>query len=301
MPKTNANAMLIAVALKIGATFWMAATVAAIKLLGDTVPLGQVIFARSALTLPVLFGFLAWRGGLLRALKTADPVGHAFRGMIGGVGMLCWFSAVQRLPLSDAQAIAFASPFFGVVLAVVILKETVQIYRWSAVIVGFLGVALILSEHIFAVSLTERDPIGGLLALTFAGLAALASIQIRRMSGRETPETIVIYFSVVTALLGLATIPWGWIAPDAYQLAMLLFIGFAGGASQMMLTHALKYSEASVLAPFEYLSMLWVVIFGVVLFGEIPSAMVLLGSAVIVASGIFVMMRERSLRRRGKL
>lgn len=301
MSQPNTNVVLIGIALKIGATFWMAATVAAIKLLGDTAPLGQVIFARSALTLPILLGFLAWRGGLLRSLKTSDPIGHAIRGAIGGVGMLCWFSAVQRLPLSDAQAIAFASPFFGVVLAVFVLRERVQSYRWSAVVLGFFGVAIVLSEHIFAAGLTSRDPLGAFLALIFAALSALASIQIRRMTGSETPETIVIYFSLVTALLGLATVPSGWIVPDAYQLAMLLFIGFAGGASQLMLTYALKYSQASILAPFEYLSMLWVVIFGFLFFGEVPSFMVLLGSAVIVASGIFVMMRERWLRRHGKL
>lgn len=297
MRNSGPASVIMGVGLKIGATFWMAATVAAIKLLAGGVPLGQIVFARSVLTLPLLLLFLSYRRSLRRAMTTSGLLGHVIRGLIGGLGMLTWFSAVQRLPLSDAQAIAFTGPLFGVVLAVILLREKVQIYRWTAVFVGFIGVTFILSEPLLVGSVSDRDLVGVVLALLFAGLSALASIQVRRMTASESPTTIVVYFSVVTSCFGLASLPWGWIWPDIHQFALLIFIGLAGGASQLMLTHALRYSEASFLAPFEYISMLWVVIFGIVLFDESPSAMVLAGSAIVIASGTFVMLRERWLRK----
>ncbi|HEX5932730.1 MAG TPA: DMT family transporter [Pseudorhizobium sp.] len=292
---------LTGIGLKIGATFFTTATIAAIKLLDDDIPLGQIVFARAFPTLPIVCLFLVSKGTMLRSLQTREPFSHLFRGLIGGLGMLAWFSAVQRLPLSDAQAIAFASPLIGVILAVLMLKEKVQIYRWSAVVIGFLGVIMILSEHLFVGQISDRDPLGALFALVFAGLLALASIQVRKMTNSEGTEAIVLYFALVTSVFGLMTLPFGWVVPDLRQALLLLFIGIAGAAAQLTLTHALKFSEASALALFDYVSMLWVIAFGILIFDEIPSGAVLGGSAIIAASGIFVMLRERAIRRRDRL
>ena len=269
---------------------------AAIKLLDGGVSLGLIVFSRAFLFLPLLLVWLHNRGRLRASLKTSDPLGHIIRGLIGGMGMLVWFSAIQRLPLPSAQAIAFAGPLMAVVLAILLLGEKVYAFRWSAVTIGFVGIVILLSEHLTGQGAAETA--GAVLALIFALLSALASIQIRRLTGSESTETIVIYFSYVTTVFGLMLLPFGWEMPNGRETLLLVFIGIAGGAAQIMLTQALRHCEASILAPFEYFSMIWVTIMGFVLFGDIPTITTTAGSVIIIAAGTAVILRERYLHRR---
>lgn len=282
--------------LKLASTVVFAAMVAAVKLVADRIPLGEIVFFRAVFSLPPLLVWLHRNGGLQGRFRTSDPFGHFLRAAFGSAGMAFWFAAIARLPLPDVQAISFAGPLLGVVLAVVWLGEVVRLYRWAAVLVGFLGVLIVLSEHIGSGAVvSDRGAVGALCALAFALSAALAMVQVRRLTATEDAGTIVFYFCVFGALFALATAPFGWVVPDAWDFAVLVFIGLSGGCSQILLTNAFRCAEASLIAPFEYASMLWVVLIALFVFGEVPSVPVIVGSLIVIGAGVFVALRERRL------
>src|SRR5579883_832590 len=207
---------------------------ALIRYLGTRYPIGEVVFYRSAFAIVPVMLLYAWRGELASVVRTERPLGQAGRGVISIIGMFCNFGALARLPLIEANAISFTSPLFSVALAAFVLKERVRIYRWSAVIVGFIGVLVVLSPHVSGDELT----IAAASATTLAGLAyALAGslanagtvIQTRRLAQSETTSSIVFYFSLSCALAGLATWPFGWVTPSGAELAALVAIGVLGG------------------------------------------------------------------------
>jgi drug/metabolite transporter (DMT)-like permease len=211
------------------------------------------------------------------------------------------FAALARLPLSDATALSFAAPLITVALAAMLLGERVRIYRWSAVCVGFIGVVVMLWPYL---NLAQYGPNGAASAAATVGAGcALAAaftnagsvIQTRRLTATETTSSIVFYFSVICALGGLATLPFGWIAPTTPQLAALIGLGLLGGLAHVLLTESYRYASVSVVAPLDYTSMIWAFMLGYVLFGEIPTVYVFVGAAIVAAAGIFVIWRERQL------
>jgi drug/metabolite transporter (DMT)-like permease len=207
---------------------------------------------------------------------------------------------LARLPLVDATAISFAAPFITVALAAVVLHEKVRAYRWSAVVVGFVGVVVMLWPYLDVPSLIGAETattVGAACAVTAAFTNAGAVIQTRRLTDSETTASIVFYFSLVCSLAGLATLPFAWVTPSATQLAALVAIGVIGGLSHLFLTESYRYAPASVVAPFDYVALLWAFLFGFVLFGEIPTLYVYVGAAIVAASGLFVIWRERRLAR----
>jgi drug/metabolite transporter (DMT)-like permease len=242
----------------------------------------------------------AWRGELASMVRTERPLGQAGRGIISIIGMFCNFGAVARLPLVESNAIAFTSPLFCVALAAFVLKERVRIYRWSAVIIGFIGVLVVLSPHlsgdelVFAAASTTTV-VGLIYALAGAMANAGTVIQTRRLAQSETTSSIVFYFSLSCALAGLVTWPFGWVSPTGAEFAALIGIGVLGGTGHIFLTESYRHASASVVAPFDYTAMIWALILGYVLFGETPTAMIVLGSLIIAAAGLFVIWRERQL------
>jgi drug/metabolite transporter (DMT)-like permease len=266
-----------------------------VRWLGDRIPLGQVVFFRSAFAiLPVLAIF--WlRGELMAAVRTERPFGHLGRGMISVAGMFLNFAALARLPLADANALSFASPLITVALAALILGETVRVYRWSAVAVGFVGVLVMLWPYLDIGHMTASTEatIGAACALTAAFTNAGSVIQTRRLTDSETTSSIVFYFSFICMLFGAGTLPFAWHTPSWGELAALVGIGFIGGISHIFLTESYRYAAASVVAPFDYMAMLWAFLFGYAIFGEVPTTYVFAGSAIVAASGLFVIWRER--------
>jgi len=266
-----------------------------VRWLGDRVPLGQVVFFRSAFAiLPVAFIY-AWRGELLSAVRTERPLGHLGRGMISVAGMFLNFAALARLPLADANALSFAAPLITVALAALILKEQVRVYRWSAVAVGFIGVLVMLWPYldIGHVTASASATVGAVCALTAAFTNAGSVIQTRRLTASETTSSIVFYFSLICALFGAVTLPFAWHTPNLGEFAALVSVGIIGGLSHIFLTESYRYASASTVAPFDYVAMLWAFLFGYAFFGEIPTAYVFVGSAIVAASGLFVIWRER--------
>lgn len=262
-------------------------------------PVGQVIFCRSFFALVPLLIWLWWREELPSALRTRNISGHLKRGIIGSMGMFCGFGALALLPLPDAVAIGYAAPLIVVVLAAVILKERIRLYRWSAVAVGFVGVLIMLSPHFEAVDLAKGlapgPTVGAILALLGAFCSAGATIEIRRLTATEMTGAIVFYFMLMTTVLGLATSLLGWNTPTVFDAGMLVLLGILGGLGQILMTQSYRFADTSLIAPFEYTTMIWAVAVGWIFFGEIPVKAIVIGSFIVVTTGLFVIWREHKL------
>jgi drug/metabolite transporter (DMT)-like permease len=284
------------IALKVASVFLFAVMSSLIRGFGDKVPVGQVVFFRSAFAIVPVVIIYAARGELMTALRTDHPFGHLARGVLSVFGMFLSFAALARLPLVDATAISFAAPLITVALAALILKERVRAYRWSAVAIGFVGVIVMLTPYLDLGGAVATGPaIGALLALLAAFCNAGIAIQTRRLTVTETTSAIVFYFSSFCAVAGLVTLPFGWHSPTELEFAKLVAIGVLAGIAHILLTEGYRFAPASVLAPFEYTAMVWAGVLGYVMFGEMPTAAVLLGAAIVAASGLFVLWREHLL------
>jgi len=299
-PREAAMKILHAILLKLLSVFLFTVMSALIRWLGDRVPVGEVVFFRSASAiLPVVLVY-AWRRELAAAVRTSRPLGHLGRGMISMSGMFLNFAALARLPLMDVTAIGFASPLVTVALAALLLNEKVHVHRWAAVTVGFAGVIVMLWPylnlgHLVAAGSTAST-VGALCALGSCFTNAGAVIQTRRLTDSETTASIVFYFSLFCALAGAVTLPFAWYTPNGWELAALVSVGVIGGVAHILLTESYRYAPASMVAPFDYTAMLWAFLFGFWLFGEVPTLHVFVGSAVVVASGLFVIWREHRRR-----
>ena len=275
-----------------------------IKLAGSGVNPGQITFYRSAFALVPIMGYLIWRGDLRQAFVTESPFGHFRRGFIGVLSMGCGFYGLTKLPLPEWIAIGYAMPLFSVFFAWALLKEPVRIYRWTAVAVGLLGVMIISWPKLTlfrTAGLGSGEAIGALVVLFSAASAALAMIQIRILVRSEKTMTIVLYFSISSALLSLATLPFGWEWLDLRQTVYLVLAGFAGGVAQIFLTESYRHAEVSTIAPFEYSSILLGIGVSWLVFSEVPEVTMLIGTAITVSAGIYIIHRERKLQRRAIL
>jgi len=269
-----------------------------VRWLGDRIPLGQMVFFRSAFAILPVLAIFALRGELMAAVRTDRPFGHLGRGLISVAGMFLNFAALARLPIVDVTTISFASPLITVALAAIFLKERVRIYRWSAVAVGFVGVIVMLWPHLDVTRYTAGNAastLGALFALGSAFTNAGSVVQTRRLTDTETTSSIVLYFSLFCALGGLLTLPFGWIVPSLPQLGALVGLGVFGGLSHILLTESYRYAPASLVAPLDYTALLWAFIIGYWFFDELPTGTVYIGSAIVAASGLFVIWRERQL------
>jgi drug/metabolite transporter (DMT)-like permease len=273
---------------------------ALIRHLGARYPIGQVVFYRSLFAIIPAVLVYAWRGELAAVVRTERPLGQAGRGVLSIAGMFFNFGAVARLPLVESNAIAFSSPLFTVALAALILGERVRVYRWSAVFIGFISVLVVLSPHLSgdelsAVVTGATSLIGVTYAICGSLINAGTAIQTRRLAQSESTSSIVFYFSLCCALAGLATSPFGWVTPSGSETAALIGIGILGGTGHIFLTESYRYASASLVAPFDYTSMIWALMLGYAMFGETPTSAIVLGSAIIAAAGFFVIWRERQL------
>jgi drug/metabolite transporter (DMT)-like permease len=288
------------IVLKLISAIFFAVMSALVRYLGASYPIGEVVFFRSAFAIVPVVIVYAWRGELAATVRTERPLGQAGRGAISIVGMFCNFGALARLPLVEANAISFTSPLISVALAAVVLKERVRIYRWSAVTIGFLGVLVVLSPHLsgdeLTVVLASATSLAG-VAYALAGSVCNAGtmIQTRRLTQSETTSSIVFYFSLICAIAGALTLPFAWHSPTLRELMALVSLGFLGGLAHIFLTESYRYAAASVVAPFDYSSMLWALLLGYWLFGELPDRLVYLGAAIVTGAGLFVIWRERQL------
>ena len=291
--------ILKAVLLKLTSAMLFAVMSALVRYVSDVTPLGQMVFFRSAFGIIPVVVIYAWRRELMTAVRTSRPFGHLGRGAISVFGMFFNFAALARLPIVDVTTITFASPLITVALAAIFLKERVRIYRWTAVVVGFVGVIVMLIPHL---DIVRYAPIGGAAAAArsmFAVISAFCNagtvIQTRRLTQSETTSSIVFYFSLVCAIAGALTLPFAWHSPTSRELVALIALGVLGGFAHILLTESYRYAAASVVAPFDYSSMLWALLLGYWLFGELPDMLVYVGATIVAAAGLYVIWRERQL------
>ncbi len=288
----------VGIALKITSTIVFTLMATLVKLASADYPIGEIVFFRSFFALVPVILWMAARGRFPEALYTRRLHRHFFRSLVGAGGMFTGFTALSLLPIADATAIGYAAPLMTVVLAVIFLGEKVRIYRWSAVAVGFLGVLVILSDYVGpeAAGAKQAGTVGAIIAVVGAFLGAAASTQVRAMVRTEAASTIVVYFSLFTAVVGLGSIPiTPWSMPGPVDATMLVGAGILGGIGQVTMTQSFRHADASLIAPFDYTSMIWALIVSLLVFNTWPSPIMLVGTAIVVGAGLFVIYREHRL------
>jgi len=253
------------------------------------VPTGQLIFVRGVISAVVL-AVIAWRTEGLQILRTDKLRTHAIRSLSGTASMFCWFTALTLIPLADFTVISFTAPMFLTVLAMVILGERIHAYRWTALGVGFVGVLIMVGPHLTL----GGSSVGVAVAFGAAVFSALAMVALRSMSGSggEHPLAITFYFSLTTVAVSAVTVIGGWPMPTGEQWALIVLAATLGVFGQLLMTMSYRYSEASTLAPLDYINLLFAVTLGYYLFAEVPHWTIFVGAPLVIAAGLIILWRE---------
>ncbi|SHF10012.1 Permease of the drug/metabolite transporter (DMT) superfamily [Loktanella atrilutea] len=267
-----------------------------VKAVSENVPPGQAVFFRSAFALPVIVAWLAMRHELRNGWKTAHPMGHVWRGLVGTSAMGLGFAGLGLLPLPEVTAIGYAAPLLVVIFAAMFLNEEVRAFRLSAVALGLAGVLIVLSPRLsLGAQVDHAQTLGAVLVLMGAVCAALAQVFVRKLVFTEDTAAIVFWFSVTATVLSLLTLPWGWAWPTPAQWVMLIMAGLLGGIGQIFLTSSYRFADASLVAPFDYTSMILALIVGYAIFDEVPTLTMMIGAAIVISAGVMIILRERHL------
>jgi drug/metabolite transporter (DMT)-like permease len=271
---------------------------AMIKATADTVPAGQTVFFRSFFAIPVIVVWLMMRRELSQGFRTDNPFGHFWRGLMGTCAMGLGFAGLAYLPLPEVTAIGYAAPILTVIFAAMFLGEEVRLFRMASVALGLVGVLIVVYPR-----LTVLDPgaagyaqaFGAVVVLGGALFSALAQVFVRKLVLAEKTATIVFWFSVTASVLSLCTLPFGWVWPTPTETALLVGAGLLGGVGQIFLTSSYREADASVVAPFEYASMIFALAIGWFVFSEVPTWTMLAGASLVVTAGCLIIWREHQL------
>ena len=256
----------------------------------DDVPFGQVLFMRFFFGMIPIF-FLIPRDKIFTFYKTKRPMLHAFRAVSGTIAIIALFVALRNLPLADVIILTFTGPLFVTIMSVIFLSEKVGIRRWSAVLIGFVGMLFIIRPAFQEMNLYYIFPI--IFSLGFANVA----ISIRSLSKTEPNYLIAFYFSILSLLVGLGTIVNGWIWPTPFEALLFAILGLAGGVANLLLTQSYRLADASLVSPIKYLSLVVAIVAGYFIFSEVPKSMTLLGASLIVVSSFIIFRREATLKK----
>lgn len=283
---------LLALLMRLAGIAGFATMAALIKLASDSgISLIELIFWRQLTSMPI---FLVWAmlAGGLSTLKTNRPRAHGVRAIYGIIGMMLNFGGVILLPLAEATTFGFTAPLFATLLSIIILRETVGLWRWSAVLAGFLGVLIIAQPGGGDIPL-----FGAAVAMGGAFMIALISIQIRDLSRTDKSLTIVFWFSVAAVIATLPFLPFVYEPRSGEQWLLLLGIGVSGTFGQTFITMALRFGTVSSVTVMDYSSLIWATLFGWLLFATLPSTATWLGAPLIVIAGIIITWREHVLNK----
>ncbi len=249
-------------------------------------PTGQLLSMRAVFMLAPI-AFFVWRAGGLRALKVVNYRGQAFRACLVCLSAFLFVSALALMPLADAIVITFAGPLFVTALAPLLLHELVGWRRWAAVLIGFAGVTIMIKP--FGATTLHW---AALLPLGVALCGAIRDIATRHMHGTETTAGIMFYSTVAVIFAGLGTLPAGWAAMSLEHYALFAVNGLVLAAAYFFLIEALRLAEASVVAPFKYVTLVWAVLIGMGLWGDVPDMRMFAGAFLVIASGLYILHRE---------
>jgi len=260
---------------------------AGMKWIAADYPPFQVAFLRSAAALPLVLAWIVLRGRAGTLLRVHWGL-HLLRGLLGLAMMVGFVYGLARMPLSTAYAIVFVAPLMVTALAVPLLGEKVGPRRWAAIGVGLVGVLVVLRPTGAGVATLAG------LAVVLAALAyAVAAITVRKLALRDSPEAMVFWFLVLLGLVAGAVAALDWHPLQRAHWPVVAAIGVTGALGQVALTHAFRLGQASQIAPLEYAALVWVVLLDLVVWRALPDAMTWLGAAIIIASGLYLIRRER--------
>ncbi len=248
-------------------------------------PIGQVLFFRGFFGI-IFYFFVIPRERLHNFYKTERPGLHLLRCISGLIALVAIFIALRKLPLATVVSISFAAPIFTTIFSIFLLNEKVGIFRWLAVIIGFLGILIITEPGISQLNIFYIFPIIFCLGLSYV------AITIRQLSTTEPVWLISFYFSLSITLLSFLTIPQGWVMPSLNHFIILSLIGIFGGVANLWLSQSYKYSEVSLVTPLKYLALVFAIIFGYFIWGEVPTIKTLLGSFLVIISTLIIFRRE---------
>jgi drug/metabolite transporter (DMT)-like permease len=289
---------LLAVTLKMISVAVFVGMSTSIKLAG-LVPAGQIVFFRSLFAVVPIFVFLIYQKQLSTAFRTERPVGHILRGIVGVSSMYLGFFALTRLPLPEVITLNYAQPLIVVAFSALFLGENVRVYRWTAVVIGLVGVVIIawpkLTLFAGTKTMESGEAMGVLALLVSAIISAVAMLLVRQLVLTEKSATIVLWFSITCAVAGLASLPFGWADLSALQVVLLITAGLCGGVGQILMTESYRHGDMSIIAPFEYTSMLLGIVVGYFVFNDVPTIHMIVGGAIVVGAGIFIIWREHQL------
>ena len=256
----------------------------------DSYPLGQVIFFRGFFGV-LLYFLIMPRDRIKNFYYTKRPGLHFLRCFFGLIALLAIFTALRNLPLATVVSISFAAPIFTTILSIFLLSEKVGLFRWLAVIVGFIGIIIITEPGFTSLNIYFIYPIIFCLGMSYV------AITIRQLSTSEPVWLISLYFSGAITLARFFTIPYGWIMPDIKDLMLLMSIGILGGAANLWLSQSYKFSEVSLVTPLKYLALVFAIIFGYFIWNEVPSIKTLIGAFLVITSSIIIFRREITLKK----
>lgn len=280
-----------AIACMIGGGALLTLQDAIMKWMTASYPIGEVLFLRGVFVfLPI--AWLAWRAGGVRAIRPRNVKWQLARGGVVVVSAFLFFTGLSLLPLADTVAITFAGPLFVTALAPTFLGEKVGWRRWTAVLVGFAGVILMLRPGSEALRLAALLPLAG----AFGG--AVRDMITRRISATDTSTATLFVTTLAVTLAGLATLPFaGWRVPTAFDLGLFLAAGVVLGGAHYLMIEAFRLGEVALVAPFKYASVIWAVILGFIVWGDLPDAWMIAGATLVVLSGLYILHRETRTRR----
>ena len=253
-------------------------------------PLGEVLFFRGFFGLLFYF-FIIPRERFKDFYYTKRAGLHFLRCMFGLIALLAIFIALRNLPLATVVSISFAAPIFTTIFSIFFLSEKVGLFRWLAVLVGFIGIIIITEPGFSSLNIYYVYPIIFCLGLSYVAIA------IRQLSTTEPVWLISLNFSAAITLVSIFTIPFGWIMPNIKDFILLSFIGIFGGVANLWLSQSYKFSEVSLVTPLKYLALVFAIIFGFFIWDEIPSFKTLLGALLVITSSVIIFRREIVLKK----
>ena len=248
-------------------------------------PIGQVLFFRGFFGI-VFYFFIIPKDRFHNFYITKRAGLHFLRCFSGLIALVAIFIALRSLPLATVVSISFAAPIFTTIFSIFLLQEKVGIYRWLAVIIGFIGILVITEPGISSLNIFYIFPIIFCLGLSYV------AITIRQLSTTEPVWLISFYFSLSITLLSFLTIPYGWVLPDLRDFLVLSMVGIFGGVANLWLGQSYKYSEVSLVTPLKYLALLFAIIFGYFIWDEIPTIKTLFGALLVIVSTMIIFRRE---------
>ena len=248
-------------------------------------PIGQVLFFRGFFGI-IFYFFIIPKERLHNFYQTKRPGLHLLRCISGLIALVSIFIALRELPLATVVSISFGAPIFTTIFSIFLLSEKVGIFRWLAVLIGFIGILIITEPGISELNIYYIFPIIFCLGLSYV------AITIRQLSSTEPVWLISFYFSLSITLLSFLTIPQGWVMPSLNHFVLLSFIGIFGGVANLWLSQSYKYSEVSLVTPLKYLALVFAIIFGFFIWDEVPTIKNLVGAFLVIISTLIIFRRE---------